>query len=389
MSWLPTRLILFICLSIFVAQMAAMTDNTINKSYHATSPQNIIGSGITPIFSMDTLDPQVTVLSPNGGETWPYGTQKNILWSADDSNFITTPISIQLSIDNGQNFSMIEEDISNSGDYLWTIPNILGVQSLIRIIAVDAFGNSGDDVSNISFYLTGTTVSITPIFSIDTIDPVVDLIVPDGAEIWNIGEENAITWTAMDSHFSSTPIFLEFTSGSVWSTIISACVNSGEYLWTVPGIVTDSAMVRIHATDLFGNTAMDISQNPFMITSSVPAMVENVRLEAIDDTNVSITWDPVVLSDQGYPITPSGYFILANPSNEPWNMSSYYILGITDTYTTNFIHQDVLANASHFFYRIIAVKNSKAIADARKLISSSNSPVRYVESELFVQPAVK
>ncbi|HNW99971.1 MAG TPA: hypothetical protein PLE74_02010 [Candidatus Cloacimonadota bacterium] len=372
MTWLKMRMISFTFLSIGIFSLHALTDNSINRTHSNNSSNREIGLAITPIFSMDTVDPSVTVISPNGGELWLENTQHEILWSAIDSHFVTNPINIMLSTDNGQNYSSLANDISNSGTYGWFIPDIMSLQSLIKIIATDSFGNTGYDTSNISFTLPGTTVSITPIFIIDTVKPVVNLVSPNGGETWNIGDINSITWESSDQHFGSTPITLEFFDGISWTMIQPRYANLGTYHWLVPDVMTGDAFVRVTATDAYGNAASDSSETAFLISSSIPSMVQNVRIEKIDEASIMLTWDPVTLTEQGYPITPSGYFVLVNSSNEPTNESSYYILGITET-ETSFFHEEALTNNPHMFYRIIAVKNSKsALKKIEKQINLSD-----------------
>lgn len=45
-------------------------------------------------FTLETVDPAVTVIAPNGGEVWYIGDTNDILWTAEDTNL--TPNTICL-----------------------------------------------------------------------------------------------------------------------------------------------------------------------------------------------------------------------------------------------------------------------------------------------------
>jgi hypothetical protein len=346
-------IILFIPISSLFANQASIKNpnpNLINDRE--------IGFSITPIFSMDTENPQITVISPNGGELWLMNTQKDIVWTASDSNFNNDPINIMLSIDNGQTYNSVIEAIPNNGSYLWLIPDLIGPQSLIKIWAIDNFGNMGFDVSDIVFNLPGSTVSVTPVFSLDTIDPLIELLSPNGGENWDVGEIHSIDWTASDNNLSSSPISIDFRVGTSWIPLENSYSNLGTYQWIIPDLLTPQAYVRITISDIFGNSASDFSENSFIIGSAIPAIVQNVNAVRVNLNDIQISWDPVTQTVHGYPLQPSGYFVLANESDDPWNMGAYDVIGITDT-TTVFLHENALLAGAHIFYRIIAVKDDK------------------------------
>ena len=64
----------------------------------------------------------ITVVAPNGGETWQGGSSHYIEWNTDcfDAN-----VRIDYSIDSGASFdSTIVSNYPNTGEYLWTVPYI-------------------------------------------------------------------------------------------------------------------------------------------------------------------------------------------------------------------------------------------------------------------------
>ena len=86
-------------------------------------------------FAMDTIDPLVELLSPQGGEEWFIGESKNILWSATDHNFPAHPISLQYSINGGTLYLDLASDLEDSGTYLWLLPYAQTTSARVKVMA--------------------------------------------------------------------------------------------------------------------------------------------------------------------------------------------------------------------------------------------------------------
>lgn len=100
---------------------------------------------------LDTVDPVVSLVSPNGGETLYIGETKSIIWNADDDNFPEYPVSIYYSVDSGVSYSPLAMDIANCGHHYWLIPTQPSVNALIKIQVKDSFGNTAQALSEDSF----------------------------------------------------------------------------------------------------------------------------------------------------------------------------------------------------------------------------------------------
>lgn len=98
----------------------------------------------------DCVPPTVTVLSPNGGESWVPGTVHAITWSAAD-NLAVTRIDIEVSRDNGANWETVSAGETNDGTFDWTVTPPLTTLARARVIASDAAGNSANDASDVAF----------------------------------------------------------------------------------------------------------------------------------------------------------------------------------------------------------------------------------------------
>jgi hypothetical protein len=102
-----------------------------------------LSSGLA-MFSLDYRPGKITVLSPNGGEVWAQGTEKEITWSAQEYE-PTYPFNTAYSSDAGKNYTLIAEQIPNSGECLWNVP-VNAQQILIKV--ADAFEENIFDTSD-------------------------------------------------------------------------------------------------------------------------------------------------------------------------------------------------------------------------------------------------
>jgi len=162
---------------------------------------------VYPSGYIDSIPPQVTVFSPNGGETLTGNT--TITWSATDdlTSNLSGTIGISYSADAGSTWHSITSHLANSGSYVWdttTVPD--GTQYLIKVNASDAFQNIGSDVSNGVFAIfnhpnqppnlgniTGPThgyVGVLYNFTLTVTDPNNDQVYVR----WNWGDGNISDW---------------------------------------------------------------------------------------------------------------------------------------------------------------------------------------------------
>jgi hypothetical protein len=166
------KLLLLIILSAYLASVFALSSST-----------------NTAIFSLDTLDPDITIHSPNGGEEWYIGDTNDILWSITESNL--APNSVFLYYNRGGLIDVpLAEGIENLGTFAWAMPDTLGTNYRVRIAATDTFGNSSLKSS------AGT-------FTITYVPPET----PDGASVDISNAVDAvITWDPVNETIYGSPI---------------------------------------------------------------------------------------------------------------------------------------------------------------------------------------
>lgn len=101
----------------------------------------------------------------------------------------------------------------------------------------------------------------------DTQAPVATLAAPDGGENWAIGSVQNVTWNATDD-VGVTAVDLAWSTdgGATFPHAIATGVpNTGSHAWTVAGLPSANARVRVRARDGGGNLGADSSAASFTI----------------------------------------------------------------------------------------------------------------------------
>lgn len=90
------------------------------------------------------------------------------------------------------------------------------------------------------------------------------VIFPNGGETLGAGEQAELRWTAAD-YESSYPVKLEysFDGGKTFAALAGNAANTGAYVWAVPRVETDKAVIRI--SDANESSVFDLSDAPFQI----------------------------------------------------------------------------------------------------------------------------
>jgi hypothetical protein len=108
-------------------------------------------AAFTIIGVADTTPPSVTVTAPNGGQSWNAGTTHNITWTATDNVGVTSIDLYYSTTGSSGTFTAIATGIANTGSYAWKVPNISTSNAFVKVVAHDAAGNTGVDLSNSAF----------------------------------------------------------------------------------------------------------------------------------------------------------------------------------------------------------------------------------------------
>ena len=105
-----------------------------------------------------TVEDNITVTSPNGGENWQVGSSHDITWTSLGTS---GNVRIEYSTDNGTNWTDISAGTTDDGTYPWIIPDEPSVNCLVRISDTD-----GDptDVSDAVFTISVSEVHFHPVW---------------------------------------------------------------------------------------------------------------------------------------------------------------------------------------------------------------------------------
>ncbi len=140
--------------------------------------------------TIDTVDPEVKLLTPNGGESWYFGDTQDILWTASDDFLLENPILLEVSYSGNQNFSTLQENYENTGSYAWQFPEIETDNCYIQITATDLMGNS-------------TSIYSASAFSLGYVPPQA----PDEVNVdLSNGVDALLSWQAVTQTIYNTPI---------------------------------------------------------------------------------------------------------------------------------------------------------------------------------------
>lgn len=90
----------------------------------------------------------ITVLVPNGGETWRLGTVQTIQWSSTN---VTGTVTISLSTNGGRNYTPLLSGVANTGSVQWTVSGSTSTKCRIRVASDDG---SASDASDANFKIT-------------------------------------------------------------------------------------------------------------------------------------------------------------------------------------------------------------------------------------------
>jgi hypothetical protein len=184
----------------------------------------------------------ITVTSPNGGETWPIGSTQTIQWTSD---WTGGNVKIEVSRNGGRTWTLIVRTNPNDGSYSWKVIKPAGLTARIRV------SNVGDasiaDMSNANFRIGGGSVTV---------------IAPNGGEVWPIGSTQRIQWSTT-GFTGNVKILISRNGGSTWTTLSSSTPNDGMYDWKVVTPVSTTARIRVSSVD--DPSVLDISNANFTL----------------------------------------------------------------------------------------------------------------------------
>ena len=267
-------------LNIIATDYFGNSNSDVSDNYffiESTDSVLVIYSDFTEL-KIDTKNPTLNIVHPNGGEQFNANQEVSIEWIAYDDSFNENSLSIYIATDLNNDFQILSNNIANAGNELVDMPNISTDYAQIKMIAIDDFGNhiedysdsyfsiDSDDDINLSDSLLVVSGSITGL-TIDTNYPSLSILYPNGGEEFNNNEEVEVSWLAEDNSFynESISIYLSTDLNESFAPLIENVSNQGSQIVEMPYSNTSLAKIQIYAIDFYGNQTIEESYDYFQI----------------------------------------------------------------------------------------------------------------------------
>jgi len=175
------------------------------------------------VSEFDVVEKSITVLSPNGGQTWYKDTSYLITWSAPNVSKVN--IYLTEAFAGGRTHIIATDVVASTGSYYWRIPTTY-VNNIYKIMIVDTSDLSLKDYSNSEFIIVSRIVP-----------PAVKINSPNGGELFNSTNTYNITWDNTNLESTSKIRIELWDDDSVptkITTIASGLSSTVEsYSWTI------------------------------------------------------------------------------------------------------------------------------------------------------------
>jgi hypothetical protein len=253
----------------------------------------------------------ITVVSPNGGESWQAGTSQLITWMDN----ISEDVSIDL-YKGGLFHSVIDNQTSSDGTKEWYIPFDFegGDDYQVKITSVN-IPATVFDFSDSNFTIVANQVTVTS---------------PTGGENWLASEVQMITWT--DNLTGSVEIQL-FKNDLYYSSIVQSTPSDGAYSWNIAATTPSASDYKVKILSLDDGSVFDLSDSNFTIVNNeLRVETPNGGESWLTNSTHDITWTDDISGDIKIDLYKAGIFkselVAATPSD------GSYIWTIPDTVAT-------------------------------------------------------
>ena len=246
---------------------------------------------------IDNTPPQISSVTIDS--VLAIGVISSISWDATDNTGFRSH-HIYYSIHDSADFAFVDSVNGVTTSIDWLVPNVVSDDATINLVSIDLVGLQATDTSKV--------------FSIeDRSPPTVEIISPSAG--YNISEFDSLVveWVATDNQaLDSIHVYYSNSDPSQFTMVGSTSADSTRLSIQIPGGVTDSALVKVVATDVYGNLGESLSAF-FRVKDNTPPRVLNLDVPAVLDIgSVSpIQWSAednvqVIASDLAYQITGAG-----------------------------------------------------------------------------------
>ncbi len=243
---------------------ASLTPGGAYRMHVISADNNVIEDLSDNTFTIVPPPPPLTVISPNGGETWTQGQTCAVTWNAIG---VTGDVAVYLR-ENGADILWLGAASASAGQLAWTIPVSVTPGSAYRMHVISADNNEIGDLSDGAFTIAPTTASL-------------HVTSPNGGETWMQGQTYAITWNQAGVTGGVDVQLSQNGADVLW--LGTAAAADGQLAWTIPVSVTPGSAYRIHVVSADNNAIEDLSDNTFSIVPGASPL-------AVTSPNGGETW---------------------------------------------------------------------------------------------------
>ncbi|MEW6142170.1 MAG: hypothetical protein AB1597_03295, partial [Chloroflexota bacterium] len=275
-------------------------------------------------LNLGDAPPNIILISPNGGETWPLGTSRNITWASYNIN---GNVKIELSRNNGSTWETLFADIPNNGTQTWTAAGNATTQARVRVASVA--NPTQTDTSDAAFTispLTPPSVTTGPATAVTSSTATLNgnLISLGSATTINVSFEYGIT----TSYGSTTTPEAKTTTGA-FNAAVTGLTSATTYHYRAKAdggtagtsygddatFTTTTAAASIQVND--GST---VTLSPGGSRSNIPIAIKNIPNlgtgNGVGGFTFSLSWNKDVITiDSLTGATITGWTIIPGTPN--------------------------------------------------------------------------
>tara|TARA_B110000467_G_C18334684_1_gene496435 strand:- start:102 stop:2561 length:2460 start_codon:yes stop_codon:yes gene_type:complete len=283
--------------------------------------------GLSNFSSLDSKYPSIGNLLPNGGENFNSGENISVSWDTSDDSLTDNCINIFISYNLGENYNNIFENISNEGQMGYQLEDINSQFVRLKITADDYYGNSSTLFSE-NYFTVGYDLDwdfeppdwqdpsesthevffdssfVTGFYELDSKYPVLNILCPNGGEVYESGENISVNWNAIDETFTEEAISIYFSEslGNNFDILYGNISNSGSMAYNLPLINSAFARFKLSAIDSYGNQSIDIADNYIQVgTIEIYESDYSFEVVAYDTLFINNDLSDIGILDSDYP----------------------------------------------------------------------------------------
>jgi hypothetical protein len=208
-------------------------------------------NNVFSITLQDIPESSITVISPNGGESWEIGNSYEISWAYTG---LISNVNIELWVDSVDLYSKVDDialETNCDGSYMWTIQSDIASGTDYKILIKDSISliqDESDDVFIISSQIAPSEF---------------ELVRPNKGTLYN-GEEYTITWKS-DGSF----ITIDLYKGGAFYSNIKHTIDGRGYNWNIPESLIEGSDYKIKIYYTADPTTSDESDDFFTIQKNL------------------------------------------------------------------------------------------------------------------------